>query len=242
MPPAAALRCRESHTPDRLRAWQPPAGLRKLLIQQFTSSSTAGDGRRHADGDGTDGQRRTLRMAQAPEARPGRGRRSPNGRSALTPAAPSQIQESSTDRTDCGYDRHRSPLLRRGGDRRGRLRAAGGDRGASARQEDRDHLQVAVRQGAHGDGRRRLRRRDGQRQPERQLAGPLPRHDARRQVPEQPADGRTAREGGPGPGLGAGGMGRAVRPHARTAKSASATSADTSTRGSPTSATGPAWR
>jgi succinate dehydrogenase / fumarate reductase flavoprotein subunit len=50
-----------------------------------------------------------------------------------------------------------------------------------------------------------LRRVDGQRQPERQLAGALPRHDARRQVPEQLADGRTARQGGAGPGLGTGG-------------------------------------
>ena len=38
---------------------------------------------------------------------------------------------------------------------------------------------------------------DGQRQPEGQLAGPLRRHHARRQVPEQLADGRTARQGGP---------------------------------------------
>ena len=65
---------------------------------------------------------------------------------------------------------------------------------------------------------------------------------ARRQVPQQLADGRAARQGGPGPGLGAGGLGRAVRPHQATARSASATSAATSTRGSPTSATGPAWR
>ncbi len=82
-----------------------------------------------------------------------------------------------------------------------------------AGQADRDHLQVAVRQGAHGHGRGRLRRGHGQRQPERQLDGALPRHHARREVPEQPADGRAARQGGAGPGLGAGGLGRGVRPH-----------------------------
>ena len=48
-------------------------------------------------------------------------------------------------------------------------------------------------------------------------------------------------QGGAGPGLGAGDLRRAVRPHRRTAGSASATSAATSTRGSPTSATAPAW-
>ncbi len=59
------------------------------------------------------------------------------------------------------------------------------------------------------------RRRDGQREPEGQLAGPFPRHHARRQVPEQLADGRTARPGGARPGLGTRGLGRAVRPHPR---------------------------
>ena len=68
----------------------------------------------------------------------------------------------------------------------------------------------------------------------------LPRHHARRQVPQQPADGRAARQGGPAAGLGAGDLRRAVRPHARRARSASATSVATSTRGSPTSATAPA--
>ena len=53
----------------------------------------------------------------------------------------------------------------------------------------------------------------GNANPQRQLAGALPRHHARRQVPEQLADGRTARQGVAGPGLGAGGLGRAVRPH-----------------------------
>ena len=76
-----------------------------------------------------------------------------------------------------------------------------------------DHLQVAVRQGAHGHGRGRHRRGHGQRQQQRQLAGPLPRHHARRQVPQQLADGRAARQGGAGPGLGAGDLRRAVRPH-----------------------------
>ena len=58
-------------------------------------------------------------------------------------------------------------------------------------------MQVAVRQGAHGDGRGRHRGVDGQRQPQRQLAGAFPGHHARRQVPQQLADGRTARQGGP---------------------------------------------
>ena len=74
----------------------------------------------------------------------------------------------------------------------------------------------------------------------RQLAGPLPRHHARRQVPQQPADGRAARQGGAAAGLGARDLRRAVRPHARRARSASATSAATSTPGWPTSATAPA--
>ena len=54
----------------------------------------------------------------------------------------------------------------------------------------------------------------GQRQQQRQLAGALPRHHARRQVPQPLADGRAARQGGAGPGLGAGDLRRAVRPHA----------------------------
>ena len=43
----------------------------------------------------------------------------------------------------------------------------------------------------------------------------LPRHHARRQVPQQLADGRAARQGGAGPRLGAGDLRRAVRPHPR---------------------------
>ena len=54
---------------------------------------------------------------------------------------------------------------------------------------------------------------DGQRQQQRQLAGALPRHHARRQVPQQLADGRAARQGGARPGLGARDLRRAVRPH-----------------------------
>ena len=52
-----------------------------------------------------------------------------------------------------------------------------------------------------------------QRQRQGHLADPLRRHHARRQVPEQLADGRTARPGGPRPGVGAGDLRRAVRPH-----------------------------
>ena len=85
----------------------------------------------------------------------------------------------------------------------------------SAGQAHRHHLEVALRQGAHRDGRGRLRRVDGERQPQRQLDGPLPRHHARREVPQQLAHGRAARQGGPGPRLGAGDLRRALRPHRR---------------------------
>jgi hypothetical protein len=74
------------------------------------------------------------------------------------------------------------------------LRAAIEAREAGA---DGDHLQVAARQGAHGHGRGRHRRGDGQRLPRGQLAGALPRHHARRQVPQQLADGRAARQEAP---------------------------------------------
>ncbi len=73
-------------------------------------------------------------------------------------------------------------------------------------------LQVAARQGPHGDGRGRRRRGDGQRVLGGQLAGPLPRHDARRQDAEQLADGPAARPGGAGAGPRARELGRAVRP------------------------------
>ena len=48
---------------------------------------------------------------------------------------------------------------------------------------------------------------------QRQLDGALPRHHARRQVPEQLPDGRAARQGGAGADLGAGDLRRALRPH-----------------------------
>ena len=108
---------------------------------------------------------------------------------------------------------NRTTPLRRRRDRSRRRRPARGDRGPAGRQEDRDHLEVAVRQGAHGDGRGRRGRRDGQREQPGQLAGALPRHHARRQVPEQLPDGRAAREGGAAADLGAGDVRRAVRPH-----------------------------
>ncbi len=65
---------------------------------------------------------------------------------------------------------------------------------------------------------------------------------ARRAVRQQLAHGRAAREGGAGPGAGAGGVGRAVRPHAPTAASSSATSAGTSIPAWRTWATAPGWR
>ena len=77
---------------------------------------------------------------------------------------------------------------------------------------------------------------------QRQLAGPLPRHDARREVPQQLADGRAARQGGAATGSGSSRRGARCSTAPRTARSASATSAGTSTRGWPTSATAPAWR
>ena len=52
-------------------------------------------------------------------------------------------------------------------------------------------------------------------EPQRQLAGPLPRHHARGQVPQQLADGRAARQGGARAGVGARDLRRPVRPHAR---------------------------
>jgi succinate dehydrogenase / fumarate reductase flavoprotein subunit len=76
---------------------------------------------------------------------------------------------------------------------------------------------------------------------ERQLAGPLPRHHARREVPQQLADGRAARPGGARTGSGSWRPTERCSTAPRTARSASATSAGTPTRGWRTSATGPAW-
>ena len=87
-------------------------------------------------------------------------------------------------------------------------------RGPPARAaEGGRRYQVAVRRGPTVMAEGRLRRGDGQRQPKRQLEGPLRRrHHARRQVPQQLADGRTARAGGTRPGVGVGDLRRAVRP------------------------------
>ena len=76
---------------------------------------------------------------------------------------------------------------------------------------------------------------------QRQLAGPLPRHHARREVPEQLADGRTARARKPPTGSGSWSRTARCSTGRPTAGSASATSAATPTRGSRTSATAPAW-
>ena len=57
------------------------------------------------------------------------------------------------------------------------------------------------------------RGRPGERRHPRQLAGPLPRHDARRQVPQPVADGPAACPGGARPGARAGGMGGRLRSH-----------------------------
>ena len=75
-------------------------------------------------------------------------------------------------------------------------------------------LQVAARQGAHGHGRGRHGGGDGQRRRPRQLAGALRRHDARRPVRQQLADGRAARQGSARSRARARSVGRGVRPHA----------------------------
>ena len=64
---------------------------------------------------------------------------------------------------------------------------------SAARRADGARLQVAARQGAHGDGRGRRRGVARQRRRRRRLEDALPGHDVRRQVPEQLADGRAAR-------------------------------------------------
>ena len=106
----------------------------------------------------------------------------------------------------------------------------------------RPGLQVAARQGAHGHGRGRHGGGAGQRRRPRQLEGPFRRHDARRPVRQQLAHGGAARQGSARPRARAGGLGRGVRPHARTAASCSATSAATAIRAWRTSATAPAWK
>ena len=68
-------------------------------------------------------------------------------------------------------------------------------RGIECGRQGRHRLQVAARQGAYGDGRRRHGGRSRQRRRPRQLEGSFRRHDARRAVPEQVADGRVARPG-----------------------------------------------
>ena len=112
----------------------------------------------------------------------------------------------------------------------------GRHRGPRQGLQDRHHLQVAAGQGPHGHGRGRHRRGHGQRLARGQLEGPLPRHHARRQAPEQLAHGADPRPAGAGPGAGAGGMGRAVRPHRRGADPA------TGLRRPPLRAAGPRGR
>ena len=110
-------------------------------------------------------------------------------------------------------DGRREAPVRRRRHRRRRLRPPRRDRRTRGGRQGRHRLQVAARQGPHGDGRGRRRRRAGQPLARRQLAGPLPRHHARRQDAEQLADGPAARAGGARAGAGARGLGRAVRPH-----------------------------
>ncbi len=109
--------------------------------------------------------------------------------------------------------RHADLRARRPGDRRGWGRVARGHRVLRPRPEHRSHVQVASGKGPHGDGRRGSGGGAGQRRSPRQLEDPLPRHHARRQVPEPVAHGRAARPGGARPRARAGGMGGGLRPH-----------------------------
>ena len=110
--------------------------------------------------------------------------------------------------------RDRTAPLRRRGDRRRRRRAAGRDRGPARRQDDR-------RSSPSRCSARRTRswpraappRRWGTSTPNDNWHGPLPRHHARRQVPQQLPDGGAARQGSAGADLGAGDLRGALRPH-----------------------------
>ena len=74
------------------------------------------------------------------------------------------------EQTPCEYGR--------AGDRRGRRRAASGDRSLGRWRVLRRDLQVAARQGSYGDGRGRHGGRDRQRGRAGQLEGPRHRHPA----------------------------------------------------------------
>src|SRR2546422_931755 len=109
----------------------------------------------------------------------------------------------------------REPHLRRAGrGRRGRG-AARRDRGGGRGLLGRPGLQVAAREGAHGDGRGRGGRRARHHRFARQLEGPLPRHHAGREAPERLAHGADPRSGGARARQRARGLGRPLRPHAR---------------------------
>ena len=114
-------------------------------------------------------------------------------------------------------ERFRDSRSRRGGDRRRRRGAARRDRGVRPRRHGRAGLQVAARQGAHGDGRGRDRRGARPRRPAGRLGDALPRHDEGRLVPQSLAHGADPRPGGAGPRARARALGRAVRPHRRRA-------------------------
>ena len=124
--------------------------------------------------------------------------------------APDDRQRDVRRRRSGGMERHH---VRRRRGRRRRRRPAGRDRRPRGRRADRDRLQVAARQGAHGDGRGRHRRGHGQPLARGQLGGALPRHHAWREDAQQLADGPAARPGGARAGAGARGLGRALRPH-----------------------------
>ena len=120
------------------------------------------------------------------------------------------------------------------------LRAAIEAQAAGARR--RAGLQVAPRQGPHGHGRGRRRGGARPRRRRRHLADPLPRHDGRRQAPQQPADGRAPRQGGARTASASSSTGARSSTGPATGGSSSGRSAATRTRASPTSATGPVSR
>ena len=119
---------------------------------------------------------------------------------------------------------------------------AGRDRGQGRRRRRRSRLQVAARQGAHRDGRGRRGGGTRPRRPVGFVAGPLPRHDGRRQAPEQPADGASSTRRRRRTACASSSTGAPCSTGRRTAGSSSGRSVGTPTRASPTSATGPASR
>ena len=160
--------------------------------------------------------------------------------SSVRPGLPERGLKAVCTCNDHGLSRHRS---RRARHRRRRRRAARGDRSVGRRASRSAVITKSLLGKAHtvmAEGG--MAAAHGQRRRPRQLARPLRRHDARRPVPEQLADGRAPRQGSARSRARARGVGRGVRSHRRTAASSSATSAAIAIRGSRTSAIAPASR